>query len=90
MTSTVTISFCGGDDVWVIVNPTKSNRSLQKGLVRLVVTESVTTVPEITYHIRLPGDAGTTKFLETEPPANIFAEVDKAGALARYGDLLPV
>lgn len=88
MTATVTLSFCGGDEVWVIVDADKPARSIQKGLVRLVTTESVGSVPEITYHIRLPGNAGTTKFLETEPPANIFAILDKAGALNRYSNLL--
>ena len=88
MTTTVNISYCAGDYVWVIVDPDDASRSLQKGLVRLVTTEATGSTPEITYHIRLPGDAGTTKFLETEPPANIFAVLDKVGAIARYSVLL--
>ena len=88
MSTNLVISFCAGEYVWVIVDPDKATRSIQKGLIRLITTQTQGSTPEITYHIRLPGDAGTTQFTDSEPPEYIFAIADKAAVLAKYGDLL--
>lgn len=89
MATTINLALCAGDVVWVIVDPDQPERSIRKGDIRMIETKSVTSTPDLIYHIRLDGEAGTTKITETtEPPENIFAEGDIALALARYQTLL--
>ena len=76
--STLNYTFIPTTVVWVIVNPTDSDRSIKKGTVTMVqakITESPI-VEDVTYFVQFVGDVGSTPAAPVDVYATATAAAD--------------